>query len=462
MTLSYTWRSAARAGKVRVASGPGGRGGNPDGGVTRRQRVPVHRHRGQHLEVGDRTRPHGAGGGAARRDPARRHRGPPRTGDQEHRRRRLRDVRRRRGRGAGGRLVPARAGRSGSHGRHGDPRALRPARGSRRRARRRLLRHHDQPHRADHGRRPRRPGAAVRGGRRPHPRPTAGRAVAARARCRPAEGPRRAGAGLAARPPAGCAHEFPPLRSLEALPNNLPLQLTSFVGRERELAEAKELLGKTRLLTLLGMGGLGKTRLSLQIGADLLDEYPDGVWFLDLAPITDPSLVPQRGGAGPRRARGTGQAAAADAHRAPQVAQAARHRRQLRAPDGRLRQLRQHGAARRARRAHHRHQPRGAARARRADLPGISAAGARPRRDGGDPVAIGRRAALRRACAGAEAILRADRKGRAGDRRAGGEARGHPPGAGARGRADARTVAARTSTSGCRTALRCSPAAAAC
>ncbi|MBK7082981.1 MAG: adenylate/guanylate cyclase domain-containing protein [Betaproteobacteria bacterium] len=90
----------------------------------------------------------------------------------------------------------------------------------------------------------------------------------------------------------GLAHEFPPLRSLEALPNNLPQQLTSFVGRERELAEAKALLGKTRLLTLLGMGGLGKTRLSLQIGADLLDEFPDGVWFVDLAPITDASLVP--------------------------------------------------------------------------------------------------------------------------------------------------------------------------
>ncbi|MBK9704909.1 MAG: adenylate/guanylate cyclase domain-containing protein [Betaproteobacteria bacterium] len=90
----------------------------------------------------------------------------------------------------------------------------------------------------------------------------------------------------------GLAHEFPPLRSLEALPNNLPQQLTSFVGRERELVEAKALLGKTRLLTLLGMGGLGKTRLSLQIGADLLDEFPDGVWFVDLAPITDASLVP--------------------------------------------------------------------------------------------------------------------------------------------------------------------------
>ena len=62
--------------------------------------------------------------------------------------------------------------RSGSHGRHRDPRALRPARGSRRRARQRLLRHDDQPHRADHGRGPRRPGAAVRGGRRPHPRRT--------------------------------------------------------------------------------------------------------------------------------------------------------------------------------------------------------------------------------------------------------------------------------------------------
>lgn len=86
--------------------------------------------------------------------------------------------------------------------------------------------------------------------------------------------------------------EFPPLRSLEELPNNLPQQLTSFIGRERELAEAKDLLGRTRLLTLLGMGGLGKTRLSLQIGADLLDDFPDGVWFVDLAPITDPSLVP--------------------------------------------------------------------------------------------------------------------------------------------------------------------------
>jgi predicted ATPase/class 3 adenylate cyclase len=85
---------------------------------------------------------------------------------------------------------------------------------------------------------------------------------------------------------------FPALRSLEATPNNLPQQVTSFVGRERELGEAKRLLGESRLLTLLGMGGHGKTRLSLQIAADMLDTFGDGVWFLDLAPIQNPALVP--------------------------------------------------------------------------------------------------------------------------------------------------------------------------
>ena len=87
--------------------------------------------------------------------------------------------------------------------------------------------------------------------------------------------------------------EFPALRSLEATPNNLPQQITSFVGRESELADVRKLLGKTRLLTLLGVGGLGKTRLSLQVAADVMDDYPDGVWFVELAPLTDPRLVPQ-------------------------------------------------------------------------------------------------------------------------------------------------------------------------
>ena len=86
--------------------------------------------------------------------------------------------------------------------------------------------------------------------------------------------------------------DFPALRSLEATPNNLPQQLTTFIGREREIAAARALLGRTRLLTLMGMGGLGKTRLSLQIAADELDNYADGVWFVDLAPIRDSSLVP--------------------------------------------------------------------------------------------------------------------------------------------------------------------------
>jgi predicted ATPase/class 3 adenylate cyclase len=85
--------------------------------------------------------------------------------------------------------------------------------------------------------------------------------------------------------------DFPALRSLELTPNNLPQQATSFVGRERELAEAKKLLESTRLLTLLGMGGMGKTRLSLQIAADVMDDFPDGAWFIDLAPVRDRALV---------------------------------------------------------------------------------------------------------------------------------------------------------------------------
>ncbi len=109
----------------------------------------------------------------------------------------------------------------------------------------------------------------------------------------------------------GLRAEFPPLKSLDSMPNNLPIQLTTFVGREREIEEVKLLLvpgsGQeamgagsaphpqegTRLLTLTGPGGTGKTRLMLQVAAQLLDVYPDGVWLVELAPIADAQLVPQ-------------------------------------------------------------------------------------------------------------------------------------------------------------------------
>jgi predicted ATPase len=87
--------------------------------------------------------------------------------------------------------------------------------------------------------------------------------------------------------------DFPALRSLEATPNNLAQQLNSFVGRERELAGVRAQLGAARLVTLLGTGGIGKSRLSVQLGAELMDDFPDGVWFVELAPLTDPRLVAQ-------------------------------------------------------------------------------------------------------------------------------------------------------------------------
>lgn len=87
--------------------------------------------------------------------------------------------------------------------------------------------------------------------------------------------------------------DFPPLKTLDTYPNNLPLELTRFIGRERETAEAKRLLSTSRLLTLIGPGGAGKTRLATHVAADLLPDYPDGVWLVELAPLADPSRVLQ-------------------------------------------------------------------------------------------------------------------------------------------------------------------------
>jgi predicted ATPase/class 3 adenylate cyclase len=91
----------------------------------------------------------------------------------------------------------------------------------------------------------------------------------------------------------GLQAEFPPLRSLgnPALPNNLPTQLATFIGRERELADVKGLAETSRLVTLTGAGGAGKTRLSLQVAAELLDGSGDGVWLVELAPVADEDEV---------------------------------------------------------------------------------------------------------------------------------------------------------------------------
>lgn len=87
--------------------------------------------------------------------------------------------------------------------------------------------------------------------------------------------------------------DFPSLRSLDSMPNNLPQQVTSFIGREKEIADVLGLFKTTRLLTLTGSGGAGKTRLAMQVAADVLDDYDDGVWLVELAALTDPALVPQ-------------------------------------------------------------------------------------------------------------------------------------------------------------------------
>ena len=87
--------------------------------------------------------------------------------------------------------------------------------------------------------------------------------------------------------------DFPPLKTLDGFRHNLLVQLTSFVGREKELSKVQQLLLENRLITLKGPGGVGKTRLSIQVAAEMLDTFVDGVWFIDLATITDPALILQ-------------------------------------------------------------------------------------------------------------------------------------------------------------------------
>jgi predicted ATPase/class 3 adenylate cyclase len=91
--------------------------------------------------------------------------------------------------------------------------------------------------------------------------------------------------------------EFPPLRSLEAFAHNLPRPATSFIGRQREIAAVTRLLAESRLLTLTGTGGCGKTRLALEVASRQVDAYPEGVWWAPLERVADPALVAQAVGA---------------------------------------------------------------------------------------------------------------------------------------------------------------------
>src|SRR4029077_12870858 len=95
----------------------------------------------------------------------------------------------------------------------------------------------------------------------------------------------------------GLRREFPPLKTLDATPGNLRPQTTSFIGREAELAEVEEALKAHRLVTLTGVGGVGKTRLALEVATHLADDFPDGVWVFELAAVADPAAVPDAVGA---------------------------------------------------------------------------------------------------------------------------------------------------------------------
>jgi len=90
----------------------------------------------------------------------------------------------------------------------------------------------------------------------------------------------------------GLRADFPALRALDVSPGNLPAATTSFIGRESEVAELHAAMKAHRLVTLTGVGGVGKTRLAVEVAARLADEFPDGVWFFELAAVTDPAAIP--------------------------------------------------------------------------------------------------------------------------------------------------------------------------
>ena len=90
----------------------------------------------------------------------------------------------------------------------------------------------------------------------------------------------------------GLGEEFPPLKTVDAVPGNLPVQTTSFIGRDAQVAELATLVGAHRLVSLVGVGGVGKTRLALQVAAELAPSFVDGVWLVELAAVGDPASLP--------------------------------------------------------------------------------------------------------------------------------------------------------------------------
>jgi transcriptional regulator with XRE-family HTH domain len=124
-------------------------------------------------------------------------------------------------------------------------------------------------------------------GLRVAPRPSTLRLLAAALGLSPEDGTRLIGA---ARPPGQTVGREVRQRKQHT---NLPRQLSSFVGREQELSETQALLQRTPLLTLVGPGGVGKTRLALRLAEVMAPQYEDGVWHVDLSPLTDPRLVPE-------------------------------------------------------------------------------------------------------------------------------------------------------------------------
>ena len=128
-----------------------------------------------------------------------------------------------------------------------------------------------------------------------------------------------------------------PSPALERPRHNLPVQLSNLVGREAELASVKRALADSRLVTLTGVGGSGKSRLAVQVATDLRNEYSDGAWLVELAPLSEPERVPSAVASGLGHPRGSAPATGGGARRASAVKEPAARGRQLRTRSGRMR-----------------------------------------------------------------------------------------------------------------------------